>query len=144
MNPYNELKATKGIFENRLKAINNGEQETRTYSESQYIAQVLRILGAYEKIILNGEFKVDITNELNDSIGVVGKKLKIAEIDDLLIIQAGTDNSYDLQNIAKALEQLSKEDALSGKNYLVIPKDAAVLTAKVVLDEEEEEEELWA
>lgn len=118
-----------------------GSPEVRTYTEKQYIAQVIKIIGACEKILLDGEFIIDVKNEMNDSIGVMGHKLKMAEIDNLLIIQSNSDNSYDMNALVDNLKEVAESGSLGDKNFMLIPKDATALTAKVTLHEDEIDEE---
>lgn len=141
MNPYSELKALKGVFENRRRALEMGSPEVRTYTEKQYVAQVIKIIGACEKILLDGEFIIDVKNEMNDSIGIMGHKLKMAEIDNLLIIQSNSDNSYEMYALADNLKEVAESGSLGDKNFMLIPKGATALTAKVTLHENEIDEE---
>lgn len=140
MNPYSELKVLKSVFENRRRALEVGSPEIRTYSEKQYVAQIMKIIGVCEKILLNGEFVIDVKNEMNDSIGVMGHKLKMAEIDNLLIIQSNSDNSYEMKALADNLTEVVESGSLGDKNFMLIPKDAVALTAKVTLHEDEIDE----
>ena len=141
MNPYSELKVLKGVFENRRRALEMGSPEVRTYTEKQYVAQVIKIIGACEKILLDGEFIIDVKNEMNDSIGIMGHKLKMAEIDNLLIIQSNSDNSYEMDALVDNLKEVAESGSLGDKNFMLIPKGATALTAKVTLHEDKIDEE---
>ena len=141
MNPYSELKALKSVFENRRRALEVGSPEVRTYSEKQYVAQVIKIIGACERILLDGEFTIDVKDEMNDSIGIMGHKLKMAEIDNLLIIQSNSCNSYEITALADKLTEIAESGSLGDRNFMLIPKDAAALTAKVTLHEDKIYEE---
>lgn len=141
MNPYSELKVLKSVFENRRRALEVGSPEVRTYSEKQYVAQVIKIIGACERILLDGEFTIDVKDEMNDSIGIMGHKLKMAEIDNLLIIQSNSCNSYEITALADKLTEIAESGSLGDRNFMLIPKDAAALTAKVTLHEDEIGEE---
>ena len=141
MNPYSELKVLKGVFENRRRALEMGSPEVRTYTEKQYVAQVIKIIGACEKILLDGEFIIDVKNEMNDSIGIMGHKLKMAEIDNLLIIQSNSDNSYEMDALVDNLKEVAESGSLGDKNFMLILKGATALTAKVTLHEDKIDEE---
>ena len=141
MNPYSELKVLKGVFENKRRALEMGSPEVRPETEKQYVAQVIKIIGACEKILLDGEFIIDVKNEMNDSIGIMGHKLKMAEIDNLLIIQSNSDNSYEMDALVDNLKEVAESGSLGDKNFMLIPKGATALTAKVTLHEDKIDEE---
>lgn len=135
MNAYEEIKNIKNVFSERLNLIRE-TQSSVTYTEEQYLSQVLKLTNVFLALIRESEYEISCTTSYDDTeIKIDNKVYSINEIDSSIIVKSK--NSADMQEIAFAFEEAINAGSFD-KSVIIIPAETEVLKAKIILQEEGE------